>query len=150
MNAAAAKTPDFTPWDDTPFIELPVFRAYCPACGAFEHKIVRTPDNGDGTKTRRAECLACGKRYRATVAVDPLPAAGNWTFPTPYDSPQMSTATTNIVAVGQVATTLRTTVATIAKAAEALGVRPCMTINGIPFLDADDVERIRKHLEGSR
>jgi hypothetical protein len=58
----------------------------------------------------------------------------------------MSTASVNIVAIGQAAIALRTSVAHLNKAADAIGVRPAMTINGIPFLDADDVERLREAL----
>jgi len=62
----------------------------------------------------------------------------------------MATATVNIVAIGQAALALRTTVARLDKAAEAIGVRPSMTINGVPFIDADDVERLKEHLDHER
>jgi hypothetical protein len=58
----------------------------------------------------------------------------------------MSTAAVNIVAVGQAAMSLRTTVARLDMASKAIGVKPAMTINGVPFLDADDVERLRQYL----
>jgi hypothetical protein len=75
------RTSDNTPWPDTPFIELPIFVANCPACGAVEHEITRTKSNGDGTSTRKATCQACGRRYRIVISVEPLPAAGKWTLP---------------------------------------------------------------------
>jgi hypothetical protein len=62
----------------------------------------------------------------------------------------MSTASVNIVAIGQAAMTLRTTVARLNEAAESIGIKPSMTINGIPYLDADDVERLREFLAEPR
>jgi len=77
------RQPDDTPWTNTPFIELRLYVANCPRCGAIEHSIIRTESNGDGTSTRKARCDGCGKRFRIIVSCETLPAAGNWTHPTP-------------------------------------------------------------------
>jgi hypothetical protein len=73
-------TPDDTPWDDTLFAELPIYVVYCPHCDG-DGKPARSPNNGDGTRTRRLVCVRCGKRYRVVVPTEPLPFAGNWTDP---------------------------------------------------------------------
>lgn len=58
----------------------------------------------------------------------------------------MLTATTNIIAIGQAATKLGTTTPRLAALASTLGIKAAMRINGVDYLAADDVERIREHL----
>ncbi len=74
---------DQTPWADVPCIELPVYRAACPFCGCESHKLDRSDPNGDGTRTRKAICDACRKRFKIVVTPQTLPAAGVWQLDTP-------------------------------------------------------------------
>lgn len=66
---------DGTPWASTPIITI--YAATCPHCKAQEHyDRDRTDDNGDGSRTKKAICRTCGKRFR--IVIEPLPVSGSW------------------------------------------------------------------------
>jgi hypothetical protein len=58
----------------------------------------------------------------------------------------MIVATRNLISIGRLASRLDTTTERIAELAEAIGVQAAETIDGILFLDANDIERLREAL----
>jgi hypothetical protein len=62
----------------------------------------------------------------------------------------MNPATQYLESIAHLCASLQAPYATIAKAVEALGLKPAVTINGIGHYDADACERIAEHLAGKR
>lgn len=63
-------------WDQEPILFLTP--AHCPHCLALRPIIIRTSDNGDGSKTRRCVCRECSRRF--VLCVEPpetLPEVGS-------------------------------------------------------------------------
>jgi len=59
-------------WADCPTIF--VHAIGCTKCGATRPIIVRTADNGDGSKTRRCICRECASRFNVCIE---LPESSN-------------------------------------------------------------------------
>ncbi|MEO1530263.1 MAG: hypothetical protein AAFX06_33140, partial [Planctomycetota bacterium] len=52
-------------WDDAPIIEVKAIA--CPACHATKLRYLKSTDNGDGSRTRRAKCVYCGVRFLVVI-----------------------------------------------------------------------------------
>jgi hypothetical protein len=61
-----------TTWADAPTILIPI--ATCPACGSVDRILVRSIDQGDGSRLQLAVCRRCSSRYRILLEI---PSAGN-------------------------------------------------------------------------
>lgn len=61
-----------TSWDAAPTVV--VYRPLCPVCGASERVLVRSVDQGDGSRLQLAVCRRCSGRFRILVEV---PEVGN-------------------------------------------------------------------------
>jgi hypothetical protein len=130
-----------TLWEDAPIVT--VHAPACLRCYSEDYSRLKTIDNGDESKTKRVVCRRCGQRY--LILIEPLPVSGNLEMDSAYTSGMIATRK-DIVAIGRVASRLDTTVDKLADAARSIGVEAVETINGVPFLDASDVERLREAL----
>jgi hypothetical protein len=61
-------------WQDTPIIELPVYRPVC-GCGGTKFIHVRSAPTGDGETLQRVICERCSRRLR--INRRSLPWQGN-------------------------------------------------------------------------
>lgn len=62
-------------WQDAPlsFVNLPT----CPKCSSVRYTIVRSINQGDGSRLQRRVCLSCSGRYQLVwEPPEPLPDSG--------------------------------------------------------------------------
>lgn len=66
-------------WSKAPFVELwlppPPPPPSCPFCQSTSHAIVKTIDNGDGSRMRRCVCNRCSERF--IIVVETIASVGN-------------------------------------------------------------------------
>ena len=60
------------------------------------------------------------------------------------------TADRDIVSIGQFACRVQCSVRVIEAAADALGVAPAYRINGVPYFDGEQAEKLTAHLSENR
>ena len=70
-----------TDWDSAPIVE--VYRPTCPSCGSESYSPIRGWRDGDGSRTSRRMCKACGAAY--VVMSEPLPSSGKCELGELYD-----------------------------------------------------------------